>query len=322
MSCLSAFSRIGLQEEGLSIAVHIDSYNDSKEWSKLATAIDKISNLFRDISDFYNKKSPEFTPAQATLGSWKLMLNAPISKQHCEKIAEAIHRISKDDSDENPELFDLWKNLVQHLEQSRLYIELGISTSLPNSYILPSLTTNSFSETLSEVDLNGQSLSENEQGIEYLHLLSSDIPQADSLDKLLLLVDILSQQPTSVERSFVERTGWQHRQFLYYKQAALILNLIDDRDRPTNTSIILNKLEDLSQQRLFLSYQFMISDVGCVWLKWQKVNTLQAIDPERTLDFLKDVCPSLSDNTAERRARTLRTWLKYFYPDDSLITLG
>jgi hypothetical protein len=61
-----------------------------------------------------------------------------------------------------------------------------------------------------------------------------------------------------------------------------------------------------------LASQFLSSNVGSSWLKWSNVNDLSDIQSDSAYQFLIEVCPSLSENTAKRRAKTLKSWLEVF----------
>lgn len=147
-----------------------------------------------------------------------------------------------------------------------------------------------------------------------IRVLSHDIPQADRLERVVDLSSLLIQYPHSlptVRQQFLDRNGITERQFSYYRRAAEILNLADERVQPTTACFMLDRLSEKSKKR-FLAHQFIASKVGLAWFKWQNAHDLSEIKPERAREFLLEVCPSLSESTVERRAKTLKSWLRYF----------
>jgi len=63
-----------------------------------------------------------------------------------------------------------------------------------------------------------------------------------------------------------------------------------------------------------LANQFLSSNIGSSWLKWSNVNDPSNIQSDSAYQFLIEVCPSLSENTAKRRAQTLKSWFEVFHP--------
>lgn len=86
----------------------------------------------------------------------------------------------------------------------------------------------------------------------------------------------------------------------------------DERERPTTACYMLNRLSSLEAKIRFLAYQFISSNVGSAWFYWQNAKDLSEIQSETAAEFLIEVCPSVSETTAKRRAQTLASWLKMF----------
>ena len=63
------------------------------------------------------------------------------------------------------------------------------------------------------------------------------------------------------------------------------------------------------EQRMNIAaIRFESSDCGWAWLKWNDKKSVDELDPTTATAFLIEQCPSLSKNTAERRAKTLSMW--------------
>ncbi|MDY7014969.1 MAG: hypothetical protein SVX43_15520, partial [Cyanobacteriota bacterium] len=151
-----------------------------------------------------------------------------------------------------------------------------------------------------------------------IRVISRDIPQADSLERVLEFAELLIQYPSSpstVRQQFSEIAGIVDRQVSYYRRAAEILGLVDDRQRPTTACYGLCRLQRPEQKMRFLAHQFISSNVGVAWFNWQNANDLSQLQPETAVEFLRAVCPSLSETTIQRRAYTLKSWLNVFLKD-------
>jgi hypothetical protein len=141
-------------------------------------------------------------------------------------------------------------------------------------------------------------------------LESSDIPQADDLDRVLRLAELVSKDrpvtPTSLD--VVER------QVAYYKHAARVLRILelDNSISPTGHQLV--ALQDPAEQRAVLALQFETSRCGWRWIQWCEKTSLIDIDATSAETFLAAVVPGLSPSTAKRRARTLESWCRTLQP--------
>lgn len=116
-----------------------------------------------------------------------------------------------------------------------------------------------------------------------------------------------------IREKFLEESENSSRNFSYYRKASEILGLIDWRSHPTNASVVLNGLPTEEKKMRLLANQFLSSNIGSSWLKWSNVNDPSNIKSNSAYQFLIEVCPSLSETTAKRRARTLKSWLEVFH---------
>ncbi|MBD2691510.1 DUF7226 domain-containing protein [Anabaena catenula] len=305
-SCLAAMGTI-LGEDGLSVAVRIDGPEENPPWSVVASVIDQLEKLVQEIADaIFHKitKLPTFAPPQAIPGSWTTVLHIDLNSNQSNLLATAIKSLlSKEDqeNESNPFVVNSWQDCVAKLKENELRVNLAVSTNSTELHFVKSIST----EDIPKIE---ESLQHN------IRVLSHDVPQADNLERVLDLASLLIQYPLSpsiVRQKFLEINGITERQFLYYRRAVEILGLVDDRERPTTTCYMLNRFQNEAKIK-FLAYQFISSNVGSAWFNWQNVNNLSDIQPESATQFLLEVCPSLSEETAKRRAKTLKSWLNIF----------
>lgn len=305
-SCLAALGTV-FNKDGLSVAVRIDNPQENKSWSVVAHAVDKLERLFQEVADETFKKIttlPTFTPAQAIPGSWTIILHIDLSTNQSYLLANAIKSLSSAeyvDNEINAFIVDSWQDCVAQLKENELQVNLAVSTNNPELYFVNSISTEDIPKVEESVQQN-------------IRVLSHDIPQADNLERVLDFASLLIQYPSSpsiVRQKFLDIDGITERQFFYYLRAVEILGLANERQEPTASCYILHRLQNEAKKR-FLAYQFISSNVGSAWFNWQNANDLSDIQPESATEFLLEVCPSLAEETAKRRAKTLKSWLNIF----------
>lgn len=133
---------------------------------------------------------------------------------------------------------------------------------------------------------------------------SGAIPQADRLDRVLRLVELVAEgvEITSETLEVV------HRQVNYYKQACRILRLLDNDNLITPAGEQLIAFRALQAQLALLAVQFETSECGWRWIVWSKGSSLLDVKANTGAEFLSSAAPSLSPSTTLRRARTLEAW--------------
>lgn len=304
-SCLAAMRTI-LGDNGLSVAVRIDGPEENLPWSVVASVIDQLEKLVQEIADatFNITKLPTFSPPQAIPGSWTTVLHIDLSSNQSNLLATAIkslHSIEDNKNESNPLVVNSWQDCVAKLKENELRVNLAVSTNSPELYFVNSISTEDIPKVEESVQQN-------------IRVLSRDIPQADNLERVLDFASLLIQYPSSpsiVRQKFLDIDGISERQFFYYLKAVEILGLANERQEPTASCYILHRLQNEAKKR-FLAYQFISSKVGSAWFNWQNANDLSDIQPESATQFLLEVCPSLAQETAKRRAKTLKSWLNIF----------
>jgi hypothetical protein len=135
------------------------------------------------------------------------------------------------------------------------------------------------------------------------------VPQANDLGRVILFVKSLAQGEY-FNASSEEITP---RQILYYKSAARLLGLVK-----SNYSILTpigNKLAmaaTVAEQYQIVAERFETSDCGWAWLKYCEVDSVYDLDSSTAAQFLINMTFGLSENTAVRRATTLKQWVDTF----------
>ncbi|PRP95253.1 DNA-directed RNA polymerase subunit alpha C-terminal domain-containing protein [Enhygromyxa salina] len=139
-------------------------------------------------------------------------------------------------------------------------------------------------------------------------LPSSAIPQADCIERALEYAVLLHYRQFAL-RDLVYRG----RDAMYYRAAAQLLGLTDASGQPTATVVefVHGGVDPLE----LLRASFERSAVGLAWARFGK-GGLWSLDPDSAEAFLA-TATELAPATAERRAKTLRTWWHELAPEHS-----
>jgi hypothetical protein len=159
--------------------------------------------------------------------------------------------------------------------------------------------------------LDGERVSESSETLEEARkLLSAHVPQQDNLDRIVAVLRLLANgtevRPTALG---MPDTQSSLRHIEYMRQAARILGLLADDGSVTAVGQMLARLPE-SRVLDLLSVQFELSTVGRLWKKWSEVADLHHLNENSAVQFLLE--SGLTPSMAERRGRTLRTWLLRF----------
>lgn len=147
---------------------------------------------------------------------------------------------------------------------------------------------------------------------------SRSIPQADRLDRVIRLVELVSQG----QEVTAESLDVVHRQVNYYKQASRILRLLDADNRITPAGQQLVALSKIEAQLAVLVVQFETSLCGWRWIEWSQGRSLLDVKAATATEFLSRVAPTLSTSTMSRRSRTLEAWRAELTKAHYLLRLG
>jgi hypothetical protein len=142
-------------------------------------------------------------------------------------------------------------------------------------------------------------------------ILGTDkIPQADEISKI---IDIVNFKKDGIEIT-PELLGVTERQVRYYEDAAISLGVLDKNRDLSSIGYFIGSQNSDDEKYSALAIRFESSDCGWSWIKWSGVNSLVDLVEDTAESFLIDVAPGLSENTAKRRASTLRLWLRKLKP--------
>jgi len=141
------------------------------------------------------------------------------------------------------------------------------------------------------------------------YISTSKVPQADDLGKIFKVIEMTWHGDDVTPESL----GVQQRHVEYYRQAAKILGFMTSNGIVTalGQRVIMS---DDEIKMIITAKAFESSDCGWAWINWREVEDIRALSPADGRPFLKECCPALSDETAERRGDTLSRWLRKLQP--------
>lgn len=140
------------------------------------------------------------------------------------------------------------------------------------------------------------------------YLDSTMVPQADNLERIKSYLEIVNNQKIVTP----DLLDVQERQVSYYRDACKLLSLIHDYASLTPLGVRVAQSSDYQDWGRILKRQFEESDCGNIWMQVCNVKTVADLDEESATDFLIEYCNGLSRNTSERRAQTLKAWVRKF----------
>jgi len=302
-SSLAAIRTI-FEGTGLSIAVRMDNFGSKDIWSVGASVVDKLERLFQEVADATNgmNKLPAFTSPNSIPGSWTIILQMNLNSNQSSLLANAITSLSSIGNESDISIADSWRYCVAKFREEDLLVNFAVAANTSEFNFVQALSTDDIPYIEDPLQPN-------------IRVFSNDVPQASNLELVIEFASLLvrySSSYSTVREKFLEINGITKRHFSYYRRAVQILGLADEREQPTTVCYMLNRLSQIESKVRFLAYQFISSNVGSAWINWQNVSDLSEIEVDRSVDFLKSACPSLSQITIERRAGTLTAWVNKF----------
>lgn len=273
--------------------------------------INNISELFSDllrssiraISDI----TTEFILRDAVKGSYVQRVQTKLSSKNVEKdklyqlFNESLLKLSNKDDvlellDNNTIDLKLARELIDKLYHYKANIQVIDENT---TEIVLNLKYNLANQLLPVLDKKLEN-----------YLDSSMVPQANSLDLVKMYVDALKKNSVVTTDDLNGLTT--SRQVLYYKDACRILNLVKD-GYLTPQGLRVAELNTRSEWLAIIKTEFENSYCGYLWMKSQNVSSITDITDEKSaIQFLKERATGLSENTSERRAKTLINWLREF----------
>lgn len=136
-------------------------------------------------------------------------------------------------------------------------------------------------------------------------IASTAIPQADSLEIVLRVLEIVARGDTPAPALLQLHA----RQVAYYRAACRILGTVDDDGALTTSGR--DVLAEPGAKILALARAFERCALGRELLAWHGVSSVAEVDVSRVIPFLTERT-TLAKETIARRASTLRSWLEGF----------
>jgi hypothetical protein len=267
-------------------------------WHSIQEVFGSWEAIYRTIVDSLDLKKPALQPALSKVGSYRMQFKA----SHNQELLLTASEIFKTLSESNGSLEGLIRfgidlsaieSLLSNLSTYNLKFEFLTNSGNP----LNTINTDTLIKT-------AQSLNDYNQ----TRIGSESIPQADEISRLITLVQkkYNGQQFNSNTENLVAR------QISYYVSAAKMLSLTKFGGQLTPIGQKLAEAQTPKEQAIILVGLFERSVCGWAWLKYSDVESVYDLKRESAVTFLLERSSGLSENTAKRRAVTLRKWLDTF----------
>jgi hypothetical protein len=194
----------------------------------------------------------------------------------------------------SPQACKRLEQLLSTLHNDKLTLSIQLAEPDPLSLVLSHARTQALRAAL--------------MGINQQRIGATEVPQADDLDKLFRMLELIQAGETNLGY----RLELSPRHLNYYKQAARILDLLNDSDGITSRGYYLVSLSQVVERYEIAMMLFESSPVGFAWLRYSKVQTAVDLDPGSAPAFLNAHSSNLAAATVGRRAQTLRYWVQAF----------
>lgn len=278
------------------------SRNKSKkaiDWLAINEIFGAWQGVYESIVEALKLEDPLLIPGGSTIGSYKMEFsanhNAELMSTFTQIGALLKNKVTKISAFENVNIdLNSLEGLMAALSEHKLTLELfsssgGVLTTIDSKQIQGSV------ESIN--DFNQRKVS------------SLLVPQANDLGRVILFIKNLAQGE-HFDSSSEEITP---RQIVYYKTAARLLGLV--RNNHTILTPIGHKLAMSATEReqyQIVAERFETSECGWAWLKYSEVDSVYDLDSSTAAQFLTTMSFGLSENTAVRRATTLKQWVDTF----------
>ena len=262
--------------------------------STVGKVSDAFGGLYKAILESLSFTNKVLTPVSARPGSFILRLKAPNIKECLPRIVEIFQALDSDDP--YSKLFDMSVDTVpveEFLEEiidGKVIIKFGLEDNYEAKL---NISQDKAIRALALIKYSSSS-----------YVSSLYVPQANNLVKVFQVVCLKAKGELITPEKLKLTTD---RQVLYYIHAARMLGLLSHNNSINSAGFQFSVLNE-TQQQLTASVYFESSKCGWAWLKWAGKTKLEQLDPQSAADFLSEMCPSLSESTAVRRAKTLTKW--------------
>ncbi|WP_233009125.1 DUF6575 domain-containing protein [Rheinheimera faecalis] len=270
----------------------------NREKPKLSTVgkvSDAFSQLYNSVLRSLDISGKYITPIDARTGSFILRLRSPQIEQ-CLPVIKTIFNILNNSSAPYEDLVSLnidisaAERFLEEIVDGKVKIQFGLENKFEAEL---NITEEKANETLAILKAASAS-----------YVSSLDVPQANDLHKVFSIIEIKSKGDFVTPESLGLTT---ERQVAYYLHAARVLGLLSSSNAINSVGYQFIAL-DHSQRMKVTAIRFESSACGWAWLKWAGVTKISELDPNTATQFLIETCKTLSQDTAERRAKTLQRW--------------
>lgn len=270
----------------------------SRAWTGLfhSWMRDKLEDL-RPVERISADWSPvSLEPAGSRLSSFEIYWLVETTIDEPSSLLGALRTLSLADQDTPQATIQPWKNLLQVLSAR------GTTIEVTHFHGAESWT----------VRIDKDAAREKLQALpvqQITHVPSRLVPQANSLERLYRLVDMVEEgSPVTAESLDVAP-----RQVAYYFLAAPAIGILDEDRALTAAGRQVIRLAGADRHSL-VAVLFETSRVGDAWIAWSQVKSIAEVDPTTATAFITECSRGLSGSTIPRRASTLETWASTLAP--------
>jgi len=291
-------------DKDLSSNVHeVRIYRDRSEknidWNPIQKIINSWNSLYGKLIKSQCDEDDSLIPYAASIGSYKSKFIAEKNDLFLSNIQGFIDAIKSEDSDFNSIKefgidLDDFEDLLSNLRTYNYKLEI-ISNTGASIFTIDAKKLASEQEKIQEHNQR--------------YFASDLVPQADDIYRVIKLIECTAKNELFNEES----EGITSRQISYYKHAAKLLGLIKDNGfvlQPLGWKVYYASSN--SDKLSLLAGAFENSVCGWAWMKYCDVEDVLDVELESAKDFLIEKANGLSENTAKRRAKTLKSWLTEF----------
>jgi len=272
--------------------------DSSPRLDQVTKIFDNLSSLYKSFLDSINIKSGGIEPISARPGSFILSFSAEHMNEFNEVFGELVTKMHRREE--------------IHSFMQKKEIDIRAFVALLNSVLQESsnfeVKDNTTQETVIRISKADAAFYLPQlTRVASQYITSYQVPQANDINKIFLLVK-LSWEGKEITPA---NLNTEQRHVAYYKHATRLLGLFESNG--TMTAVGQQVAEASDERRLtILAKCFEASYCGWAWVLWSHAENLMGVNPETAADFLRENCPSLSENTAIRRSSTLRKWCEEF----------
>jgi len=274
-----------------------------KRSGKSQPPLNAVAKITAAWSEIYKSvlRSLEFntlglTPIDARSGSFILRMSSP-KFDECLPIIEELFNILNNVEDPYQQIMDLGINiepiesLLAEIADGKVILQLNRDETFVADLNIDAKKATSTLSALKEHTTS--------------YISSLKVPQANAINKVFHVVE-LKAGGKEIEPSDLELTTG--RQVTYYVHAARMLGFLNNSNAINSAGFQFSKMNTKRRMNA-AAIRFESSDCGWSWLKWSDASTICEIAANSAEEFLLQMCPTLSESTAKRRAKTLNRWL-------------